>query len=75
VSDLDLLAGLEDPRARIARDVVAEEVVSVEPETTLESAVRLMTSHGTSHLIVVSPATGRPVGMISSLDIARAASA
>ena len=75
VSDLDLLAGLEDSRARIAGDVVAAEVISVEPDTTLESAVHLMTSHRTSHLIVISPQTGRPVGMISSLDIARVASA
>ena len=35
---------------------------------------RLMTEHGTAHLIVVSPQTGVPVGIVSTLDIARVAS-
>jgi len=34
-----------------------------------------MTEHSTTHLLVVSPQTGLPVGMISSLDIARFAAA
>jgi CBS domain-containing protein len=75
VSDLDLLAGLEDPQARVASDVVAADVVSVRPDNTLDTAAQLMTGLGTAHLIVLSPDTGFPVGMISSLDIARAASA
>jgi CBS domain-containing protein len=31
-----------------------------------------MAEHDTAHVVVVSPSTGRPVGMISTLDIARA---
>ena len=73
VSDLDLLAGLEDPRAQRAADVVRTDVISVRPDNTLETAAHLMTARGTSHLVVLSPETGFPVGMISSLDIARAA--
>jgi hypothetical protein len=34
-----------------------------------------MTARGTAHLVVLSPETGFPVGMLSSLDIARAAAA
>ena len=75
VSDLDLMAGLEDPRARVASDVVAPDVISVRPDNTLETAAHLMAARGTAHLIVVSPETGFPVGMISSLDIARATAA
>jgi predicted transcriptional regulator len=75
VSDLDLLAGLDDPRARVAGDVVADDVVSVRPDNTLETAAHLMTARGTAHLLVLSPETGFPVGMISSLDIARATAA
>jgi CBS domain-containing protein len=75
VSDLDLLAGLEDPRARVASDVIAAEVISVRPDNTLETAAHLMAARGTAHLVVLSPDTGFPVGMISSLDIARAAAA
>ena len=58
---------------RLASDIAATELVTVDPTDTLETAVRLMTDYGTAHLVVVSPQTGRPVGMISSLDIARAA--
>ena len=75
VSDLDLLAGLDDPQARVARDVVNPEVVSVQPDNTLETAAHVMAARGTAHLVVLSPETGFPVGMISSLDIARAFSA
>jgi CBS domain-containing protein len=76
VSDLDLMHALrEGAGTRIASDIAATELVTVDPTDTLETAVRLMTDCGTTHLVVVSPQTGRPVGMISTLDIARAASA
>ena len=75
VSDLDLLAGLEDPGAQVASDVVADDIVSVRPDNTLETAAHLMTARGTAHLLVLSPDTGFPVGMLSSLDIARAVAA
>ena len=68
-------AGLEDPRAQRAADVVRTDVISVRPDNTLETAAHLMAARGTSHLIVLSPETGFPVGMLSSLDIARAAAA
>lgn len=75
VSDLDLMHALrEDPETGIASDIAATELVTVDPTDTLETAVRLMTDCGTAHLVVVSPQTGRPVGMVSTLDIARAAS-
>ena len=32
-----------------------------------------MAERETTHLVVVSPETGRPVGMLSTLDLARAA--
>lgn len=75
VSDLDLMSGLQDPSARVASDIATAPVVSVRPDNTLETAARLMTGRGTAHLIVLSPETGFPVGMLSSLDIARVASA
>jgi CBS domain-containing protein len=31
-----------------------------------------MAQHGIAHLAVVEPASGRPIGVISTLDIARA---
>ena len=46
--------------------------MTVSPQESLEQAVQLMDEHETAHLVVVSPDTGRPVGMLSTLDVARA---
>jgi CBS domain-containing protein len=71
ISDMDLVraaqVGIE---GQIAEDVARHEAVTVEPSTSLATAVRLMDVHGTSHLVVVS--NGAPVGVLSSLDIAGA---
>jgi len=74
VSDLDLMRGLSEPTGvRIASDVATTELIAVMPDETLEAAARLMAEHGTAHLIVASPQTGLPVGIVSTLDIARVA--
>ena len=73
ISDLDLMRalgpGLESPRAG---DIAATDVVVIKPYDTLEHAAQLMADHDTAHLIVVSPESGLPVGIISTLDVARA---
>ena len=46
----------------------------VAPNDTLEHAAQLMTEYATSHLVVVEPDTDHPVGVLSTLDIARAIS-
>ncbi len=73
VSDLDLMRALA-PGAdeATAAEFAGTEIVTVSPRESLERAVQLMAEHETSHLVVVSPETGRPVGMLSTLDIARA---
>jgi len=74
VSDLDLMRGLSEPAgARIASDVATTELIAVMPDDTLEMAARLMVEYGTAHLIVASPQTGLPVGIVSTLDVARVA--
>jgi len=40
----------------------------------LERAMQLMTDHEVAHVVVVERHSGRPVGVISTLDIARALS-
>ena len=73
ISDIDLMRalgpGLENPRAG---DIAATDVVAIKPYDTLEHAAQLMADHDTAHLIVVSPDSGLPVGIISTLDVARA---
>jgi predicted transcriptional regulator len=85
VSRRDLIGGRElpDPRAHLAplrdaegepphlvREVMTEEVVTVEPDDDTARAARLMIEHGVASLPVRD--RGRLVGMISVTDILRA---
>jgi CBS domain-containing protein len=69
VSDLDLVAAIGTHAN--AGAVAASPVVTVTPDVPLEHAAALMGEHRTSHLLVVAD-KGFPVGVISSLDVARA---
>jgi CBS domain-containing protein len=74
VSDLDLIRALRaGPPGMTAGELASTAPVRALPTDTLEHAAALMSEHGIAHLVVVSPQTGRPVGMLSTLDIARAA--
>ena len=76
VSDLDLMRALGPGFEELtARDFAATDMVVVHPDDTIEHAAQLMAEHDTTHLIVASPETGQPVGIVSSLDIARALAA
>jgi len=72
VSDLDLVAaaGVRDLDDQCAAGSAATPVVTVSPNETLERAAQLMTEHNTAHLIVVDPNEQRPLGVLSTLDIA-----
>ena len=69
VTDMDLMCALRpgagDPTAG---EVAGTEIVTISPRDSLEQAVQTMAEHDAAHLVVVSPETGRPVGMLSSLD-------
>jgi len=69
VSDLDLVAAIGT--SANAGAVAASPVVTVTPELTVEHAALLMTENQTSHLLVVAD-SGLPVGVVSTLDVARA---
>jgi CBS domain-containing protein len=69
VSDMDLVrAARAGAEGLTAADIAATEPVTVEPSLALEEAARLMEEHETAHLVVVD--RGRPVGVVSSLDVA-----
>ena len=73
VSDIDVLgAALPGAEGLTAGEVAGTPAVMVSPADTLEHAAQLMREHDTSHLIVVDPVTGQPVGVISTLDVAGA---
>jgi CBS domain-containing protein len=74
ISDLDLVeiaahGGLE---GRTAGGAASTEVVTVAPEESLRKAAQLMSDHQIAHLLVVEEHADRPVGIVSTLDVARA---
>lgn len=73
VSDLDLVAaaGVRDLEEQTAGATAATIALTIEPTETLQRAAQLMTEHGTAHLVVVD-ATRRPMGILSTLDVAAA---
>jgi CBS domain-containing protein len=73
VSDLDLVASAwADIGSRTAGGSAVTPLVTVTSDEPLQHAAQRMTETGVSHLAVVDPFTRRPVGVISTLDIARA---
>ncbi|HET7566728.1 MAG TPA: CBS domain-containing protein [Gaiellaceae bacterium] len=76
VSDLDLVAASRlDLDARTAGASAVTPIVSVPTTAPIHDAAELMAQHGVAHLAVVDPDTGRPVGVVSTLDIARSIAA
>jgi len=76
VSDRDVAAAVAAGAIddQTAGSVAAEPLVTVSPAESLERAAQLMAEHGVGHLVVLDPRTHRPVGVISTLDIARVVS-
>jgi CBS domain-containing protein len=72
LSDVELMRAVSEGRLESqAGSVAATEIVTVAPEDDVQSAAQLMSEHECSHLVVVDPDGGRPVGVISSLDVVR----
>ena len=76
VSDLDLAAaawaGIDE---RTAAASAVTPLVTVTSDDTLRHAAQLMAERGTAHLAVLDAGSGRPAGVVSTLDIARAIAA
>jgi CBS domain-containing protein len=73
VSDLDLVAAAwADVDNQTAGASAVTPLVYVRADDDLRHAAQLMTESGVSHLAVVDPRTRRPIGVVSTLDIARA---
>ena len=72
VSDLDLVGSAHAADELTACSVAATPLVTVAADETLERAAQLMAENESAHLVVVEPAADTPLGVVSTLDIARA---
>jgi CBS domain-containing protein len=73
VSDLDLAAAAAGGVVtRTARESSVTPLVTVSSDESVRRAAELMAQRGVSHLAVLDAETGRPAGVLSTLDIARA---
>jgi CBS domain-containing protein len=70
VSDMDLVGALGGNGT--AGSIAATPVVATTPDETLLRAAQLMREHATAHLLVVAKETRLPIGVLSTLDVARA---
>jgi CBS domain-containing protein len=70
ISDLDLIRAGLDAADGEAANMATGAVINVEPTTPLREAAQLMLTNRAAHLLVVDPRKQRPVGILSTLDIA-----
>jgi CBS domain-containing protein len=76
VTDADLVRAALDNGVDVltAKQVAATPAVIVFSSDPLERAMQLMAEHEVTHVIVVERHSGRPIGVLSTLDVARALS-
>ena len=70
VSDLDVAAAAATGREPTAIEVAATEPLTISANEHLHHAAQRMAEHAVSHLVVVDPASGYPVGIVSTIYIA-----
>lgn len=72
VSDLDVVAAaLGDFDTMTARESAITPLVTVASDAALDQAARQMAESGSSHLAVLDASSGRPSGVLSTLDVVR----
>jgi CBS domain-containing protein len=76
VSDLDLVAATRlDLDTLTAGATAVTPLVTIPADSSIAVAGSLMAQYGIAHLAVTDPDSDRPIGVISTLDIARAVAA
>ena len=70
VTDLELLRHADRVDDLPAGDAATIDLVTARPDERLADAAERMIERGVTHAVVVAPADARPVGMLSTLDIA-----
>jgi CBS domain-containing protein len=71
ISDLDLIqASVEGHAGMTAALLARQPLITVAPTMPVHDAAQLMLTHGVAHVVVVDADLQRPVGILSTLDIA-----
>jgi CBS domain-containing protein len=71
VSDLDLATAAGRDFDKVAAgDIGRSGLVTIHADEDLGRAAELMAKHRVTHLVVVQPHSGHPVGVLSTLDLA-----
>ena len=70
VSDRELLGAAAHAEDMTAGGTATIHFASVTPDDSLVEAGKRMLAHGTAHAVVIGQSSSRPIGMLSSLDIA-----
>jgi CBS domain-containing protein len=71
ISDLEVVrAGIRTGPDQLAGALAQQPIITVEPSTPLREAGELMLARGVSHLLVIDSRQQRPIGILSTLDIA-----
>jgi CBS domain-containing protein len=72
VSDLDLVSALASGASgqTSAGEIATTEVATVRPHESLRKAAQIMNDHEITHVLVLAAGSDRPVGVVSTLDIA-----
>ena len=72
ISDLDVVrAGIRTTPDELAGALAKQPIITVEPDTSLREAGELMLTRRVSHVVVIERKSQRPLGILSTLDIAR----
>lgn len=74
VTDADLVRAVQKTNLDevTAEQIAATPVLTIATSDALEQAIQLMVDHEVSHVIAVEHHSGRPLGVVSTLDVARA---
>jgi CBS domain-containing protein len=70
ITDLEVASAMATATERTAGESTASEVVTVSSDDRLDHAAQLMVEHELTHLIVLDPASGHAIGVLSALDLA-----
>jgi CBS domain-containing protein len=72
ITDLEVAAAAAEGLDETAGEAAQHGVVTISATDSLSWAAQQMIEHGVSHLVVVDPNTGHPIGILSTLDVAAA---